>query len=84
MPIQSGREIVRFVRNLMPPSSILYGLQRDEVDYVMESFPIVKRKDLSNLATIGQKTRSLEVFDDLAKSVESGISYQSWLNKAPN
>lgn len=44
----------------------LYGLDRDEVDYVMESFPIVKRKDEAKYGTFRMKDLILAAYDDLA------------------
>ena len=62
----------------------LYGLHRDDVDYVMESFPIVKRKDVSEFGDYRTKKEILEVFDALEESAASGIPYEAWLDKAPN
>lgn len=60
----------------------LYGLERDEVDYVMETFPIVKRKDLSDFGCYKTKAEILEVFDAMATSAATGIPYQSRLYRS--
>jgi len=44
----------------------LYGLDRDEVDYVMETFPIVKRKDEAEHGTYRTKELILAAYDELA------------------
>jgi hypothetical protein len=44
----------------------LYGLDRDDVDYVMETFPIVKRKDEAQHGTFRTKELILAAYDDLA------------------
>ncbi|MBU3749523.1 MAG: hypothetical protein FGM52_03585 [Mycobacterium sp.] len=44
----------------------LYGLGRDEVDYVMETFPIAKRKDEAKYGTFRTKDLILAAYDDLA------------------
>ena len=36
----------------------LYGIDRDDVDYIMETFPIVKRKDSQPTAPTAPRTRS--------------------------
>ena len=46
----------------------LYGLTRDEVDYVMETFPIVKRKDIERYKSYRTKDMILAEYDKLAKS----------------
>jgi hypothetical protein len=44
----------------------LYGLTRDEADYVMETFPIVKRKDEAEHGTYRTKELILAAYDNLA------------------
>ena len=46
----------------------LYGLTRDEADYVMETFPIVKRKDEAAYGSYRTKEMILAEFDKLAGS----------------
>lgn len=48
----------------------LYGLTRDEVDYVMETFPIVKRKDEAEHGSFRTKELILAEYDKLAAIVE--------------
>lgn len=51
----------------------LYGINRDDVDYIMETFPIVKRKDVAEYGTYRTKERILEVYDRMA---EAGVSQE--------
>lgn len=44
----------------------LYGVARDEVDYILESFPIVKRKDEAEFGEYLTKRLILEHYDRLA------------------
>jgi len=44
----------------------LYGIARADVDYIMETFPIVKRKDLAEYGTYRTKETILAVYDELA------------------
>ncbi|MCB0927822.1 MAG: N-6 DNA methylase [Mycobacterium sp.] len=44
----------------------LYGLDRDDVDYVMETFPIAKRKDVAQHGSFRTKDLILAAYDALA------------------
>lgn len=41
----------------------LYGLSRSEVEYVMETFPIVKRSDEERFGSFRTKQEVLELYD---------------------
>ncbi|WP_370012873.1 DNA methyltransferase [Nocardiopsis sp. LDBS0036] len=45
----------------------LYGINRDDVEYIMETFPIVKRKDEAKYGTYRTKDLILEIYDRMAK-----------------
>lgn len=47
----------------------LYGLTRDEVDYVMDTFPIVRRHDEDEFGDYRTKLTILGFYDQMAKSV---------------
>jgi len=53
----------------------LYGIERDDVDYIMETFPIVKRKDEREFGEFRTKRVILEVFDEMRRAMESGEKY---------
>ncbi|NMN99777.1 hypothetical protein HH308_00925 [Gordonia sp. TBRC 11910] len=44
----------------------LYGIERDDVDYIMETFPIVKRKDIAEFGEYRTKRLILEAYDEMA------------------
>lgn len=44
----------------------LYGIERDEVDYIMETFPIVKRQDHEKFGNYRTKELILETYDQMA------------------
>jgi len=44
----------------------LYGLEKEEMDYVMETFPIVKRKDISKYGSYRTKETILQLYDEFA------------------
>jgi hypothetical protein len=52
----------------------LYGIERDNVDYIMETFPIVKRKDIAKFGSFRTKEMILEVFDQM---VAAGMSAEN-------
>ena len=57
----------------------LYGIERDDLDYIMETFPIVKRKDEKKYNEYRTKRVILEIYDAMAEAVETGTSYQTIL-----
>src|SRR5690606_17779349 len=50
----------------------LYGISRDDVDYIMETFPIVKRKDEAEHGCYRTKLAILEVYDEMARCRAEG------------
>lgn len=61
----------------------LYGIERDDVDYIMETFPIVKRKDEQQYGCYRTKDAILEIYDEMARCREDGQEYQTRLNPPP-
>jgi hypothetical protein len=61
----------------------LYGIGRDDVDYIMETFPIVKRHDEERLGEYRTKRMILEVYDAMADAVRDGTYYQTLLHPPP-
>ena len=62
----------------------LYGIGRDDVSYIMDTFPIVKRKDEAQYE--GQyRTRDtiLAIYDAMAEATRTGVSYQTLLDPPP-
>src|SRR5690606_5380143 len=59
----------------------LYGIERDDVDYIMETFPIVKRKDEAKYGTYRTKELILEIYDRMA---EAGVSQDNPLVDGEN
>ena len=47
----------------------LYGIQRVDVDYIMETFPIVKRKDEQAHGHYRTKDTILEIYDEMARGL---------------
>lgn len=61
----------------------LYGIARDDVDYIMETFPIVKRDDLQRHGEYRTKHLILEVYDRMQRAIDSGEPYQTLLDPPP-
>jgi hypothetical protein len=56
---------------------------RDDVDYIMETFPIVKRKDEARHGEYRTKRLILEIFDEMQRAADTGVSYQTRLDPPP-
>lgn len=61
----------------------LYGVVRNDVDYIMETFPIVKRKDIAEYGEYRTKRLILEVYDAMQRAIDSGTEYQTILDPPP-
>jgi hypothetical protein len=61
----------------------LYGIVRADVDYIMETFPIVKRKDEAEFGEYRSKRVILEIYDALQQAMETGVPYQTRLDPLP-
>jgi hypothetical protein len=59
------------------------SITRDDVDYIMETFPIVKRKDEQKHGEYLTKRVILEIYDEMAEAIRSGKAYQTRLNQPP-
>jgi hypothetical protein len=61
----------------------LYGVEPDDVDYIMETFPIVKRKDEQQYGEYRTKRVIMEIYDAMAEAIKSGRPYQTRLDPPP-
>jgi hypothetical protein len=61
----------------------LYGVARDDVDYVMDSFPIVRRKDEAAHGEYRTKRLILERYDTMAEAMASQKAYETPLVPEP-
>jgi hypothetical protein len=61
----------------------LYGLNREDTAYVMDTFPIVRKHDEKALGEYRTKRVILEIYDALAESTRTGTPYQTRLAPAP-
>lgn len=61
----------------------LYGFARDDVDYVMETFPIVRKNEEKAHGEYRTKRVILETYDALAKAAQTGKPYRTPLDPLP-
>lgn len=61
----------------------LYGFARDDADYVMETFPIVRKNDEKANGEYRTKRVILEIYDALAKASQTGKPYRAPLDPLP-
>ncbi len=61
----------------------LYGLSRDDTDYVMDTFPIVRKNDEKAHGEYRTKRVILEIYDAMANAARTGTPYQSLLDPPP-
>lgn len=61
----------------------LYGLNREDTAYVMDTFPIVRKHDEKAHGEYRTKRVILEIYDALAESTRTGTPYQTRLNPPP-
>lgn len=54
-----------------------YAIDRDQVDYIMETFPIVKRKDEKEFGEYRTKRLILEIYDQMTDAKRTGEPYRS-------
>jgi hypothetical protein len=62
----------------------LYGLERDEVDYVMGTFPIVERRDTERFGEYRTKRLILDCYDAMGKAADAGEPYTGLLDPPPS
>ncbi|MET8411341.1 DNA methyltransferase [Streptomyces sp. NPDC005195] len=61
----------------------LYGVSRDDVEYVMGTFPVVKREDENVHGTYRTKDLILDAYDRMREARAAGSAYRTLLNPPP-
>ena len=61
----------------------LYGIKRDDVDYIMDTFPIVRRKDLAAFGRYRTKELILAAYDAMARAIRCKEPYRTPLDPPP-
>jgi hypothetical protein len=67
------------------PEALLsaFPTPRHAVSYIMDTFPIVKRKDEAKHGTYRTKETILQIYDALGEAITSGVAYQTQLSPVP-
>jgi hypothetical protein len=61
----------------------LYELDRAEADYILDRFPIIRRKDEAAYGEYRTKRVILEIYDAMAEAERAGVPYQTRLDPPP-
>jgi hypothetical protein len=61
----------------------LYGISRDDTDYILDSFPIVRKHDDKAHGEYRTKRVILEIYDAMAEATRTGKPYQTRLDPPP-
>jgi hypothetical protein len=61
----------------------MYGISRDDTDYIMETFPIVKRKDIEKHGRYLTRETICAIYDAMAEAIRAGQPYQARLDPPP-
>ena len=60
-----------------------YGIERNDVGYIMEHFPIVKRRDVESYGSFRTMDLIVERYDAMAEAIRTGVPYQTVLDPMP-
>jgi hypothetical protein len=72
---ESGEDLKRLKESFEKP--------RDAVDYIMETFPIVKKKDIEKYGDYRTKLQILEIHDEMQEAIATGTEYRTKLDPPP-
>lgn len=61
----------------------LYGIGQDDAAYIMDTFPIVKRKDEEKHGSYRTKDTILSIYDAMQEAIRTGQPYQTRLDPPP-
>ena len=62
---------------------LLYGVSRDDADYILDTFPVVRRNDERSQGEYRTKRLILEVYDEMAEAIRNGTPYPTRLDPPP-
>jgi type I restriction-modification system DNA methylase subunit len=60
-----------------------YGIERENVDYIMDTFPILEKRDEQQFGEYRTKRVILEIYDEMAQAIGSNTPYQTRLDPPP-
>jgi hypothetical protein len=60
-----------------------FAKPRDAVDYIMDTFPIVKRKDEAAHGSYRTKEMILQIYEEMQEAIRTGGEYRTRLSPEP-
>jgi hypothetical protein len=73
----------KWERDASPALKAKLPTPRQAVDHIMETFPIVKKKDLEAHGTYRTKDTILSIYDEMAEAIRTGKPYETRLDPPP-
>jgi hypothetical protein len=61
----------------------LYSTEHDDVDYIMDTFHVVRQRDEKAYGEYRTKRVILEIYDEMKDAIESGVPYRTRLDPPP-
>ena len=61
----------------------LYGIAREDVDYIMDTFRVWREKEERLYGEYRTKRVILAMYDEMQQAMESSLTYQTWLEPGP-
>jgi hypothetical protein len=61
----------------------LYGISQEDVDYIMDTFPIVKRKDQTKYGSYRTKEKILEIYEKMSAAITGEKAYETVIDPPP-
>jgi len=62
---------------------LLYGIGRDDADYILDTFPVVRRRDEQEHGEYRTKRVILEIYGRMVEATGTGTPYQTILDPPP-
>jgi hypothetical protein len=60
-----------------------FAKPRDTVEYIMDSFPIVKKNDIEKYGDFRSKLQILDIYDEMQQAMKTGVEYKTKLDPPP-
>ena len=61
----------------------LYSIVRADIDYIMDTFSLVKERDEERFGEYRTKRVILEIYDEMQQAMDSGMAYETRLVPGP-
>lgn len=61
----------------------LYGISREDAAYILDTFPIIREREMSEFGEYRTKVLILEIYGAMAEAARTGVEYQTRLHPPP-